>query len=340
MRPTRWRRPGAPPSAAPFLLGREPLAVLTGTPRDERVHNSRERCIAWGCNSGPAHAPGEHPAPSRPESTARGPPADPSSSRSMRRCLLSADVVIQWNQAVLAAIRNDKPDDRLPDARPGARAVGDLRRSELDPTIRPAPFSSRRPAPADSSPVAGGRRGGAVTASALFPTDTALFQATYQSALAGIPDGQARPTPRRGAIHRRADPDPARHGRSQRRGELIPRGPPPGDWRPYAGRLRTGPDAAMAVRHTPFRPDQRLSVPPGPAPGVDQPEYTARLHEVKALGRADSTTRTAQQTDIAKSGRARPGTPQIAGYWNEITQERGPVSGATRSTRTPVSSPN
>src|SRR3989442_15694807 len=25
------------------------------------------------------------------------------------RCLLSADVVIQWNQAVLAAIRNDKP---------------------------------------------------------------------------------------------------------------------------------------------------------------------------------------------------------------------------------------
>src|SRR3954453_2055924 len=25
------------------------------------------------------------------------------------RCLLSADAVIQWNQAVLAAIRNDKP---------------------------------------------------------------------------------------------------------------------------------------------------------------------------------------------------------------------------------------
>src|SRR3954452_1880259 len=107
------------------------------------------------------------------------------------RCLPSADVVIQWNQAVLAAIRNDKP------------VLGPLTRdlavvpSAIYDAVHAvdhasAPFLVRAEAPADASPVAAGAAAGLFAASALFPTDTALFQAPFQASLADVPDGPAR----------------------------------------------------------------------------------------------------------------------------------------------------
>src|SRR6476661_1854063 len=107
------------------------------------------------------------------------------------RCLLSADVVIQWNQAVLAAIRNDKPTIGFltRDLAIVQSAIYDAVNS-IDHTS--GAFLVQAAAPADSSPVAAAAAAGLFTASALFPTDTALFQATYQSALAGVPDGQGK----------------------------------------------------------------------------------------------------------------------------------------------------
>src|SRR5262249_53167334 len=107
------------------------------------------------------------------------------------RCLLATDVVLQWNQAVLQAIRNDKPtigfvtrdlaivQTAIYDAVNAIDHVG-------------TPFHVKADAPADASPVAAADAAGLFTASALFPTDAALFQATFQAALAGVPDGQAR----------------------------------------------------------------------------------------------------------------------------------------------------
>ena len=54
------------------------------------------------------------------------------------------------------------------------------------------PFLVHAHARADASPVAAAAAAGLFTASALFPTDTALFQATYQASLADIPDGRAK----------------------------------------------------------------------------------------------------------------------------------------------------
>src|SRR5439155_25648106 len=105
--------------------------------------------------------------------------------------LLSADVVIQWNQAVLAAIRNDKPTIGFVtrDLAIVQSAIYDAVNS-IDHTS--GAFLVQADAPADSSPVAAAAAAGLFTASALFPTDTALFQATYQASLAGVPDGQAK----------------------------------------------------------------------------------------------------------------------------------------------------
>src|SRR4051812_41651053 len=107
------------------------------------------------------------------------------------RCLLSADVVIQWNQAVLAAIRNDKPPIGFVtrDLAIVQTAIYDAVNA-IDHTSRP--FLVHAHAPAGASPVAAAAAAGLFTAAALFPTDTALFQATYQASLAGIADGRAK----------------------------------------------------------------------------------------------------------------------------------------------------
>src|SRR3954454_19976142 len=243
------------------------------------------------------------------------------------RCLLSADVVIQWNQAVLAAIRNDKP------------AIGPLTRdlaivqSAIYDAVNAvdhasAPFLVRADAPADASPVAAAAAAGLFTASALFPTDTATFQATYQASLAGVPDGQAKT-------------DGLAVGRFVAEQTLIARatdganavvnftpGTAPGDWRP------TPPAFAAAQTPqwpsvTPFALDSGSQFRPGPPPALTSPEYTAAFNEVKDLGRAGSTVRTAQQTDVARFWEGKAGTPQIAGYWNEIAESAALSRGNT-----------
>src|SRR5437588_2870576 len=87
------------------------------------------------------------------------------------RCLLSADVVIQWNQAVLSAIRNDRPtigfvtrDLAIVQAAiyDAVNAIDHTSGAYLVPAAN---------APADASPVAAADAAGLFTASALFPTD-------------------------------------------------------------------------------------------------------------------------------------------------------------------------
>src|SRR5262249_19070292 len=99
--------------------------------------------------------------------------------------------VIQWNQAVLAAIRNDKPTIGFVtrDLAIVHSAIYDAVNS-IDHTS--SAFLVHADAPADASPVAAAAAAGPFTASALFPTDTALFQVTYQVILADVPDGPAK----------------------------------------------------------------------------------------------------------------------------------------------------
>src|SRR5579859_3758677 len=90
------------------------------------------------------------------------------------RCLLSADVVLQWNQAVLQAIRNDKPTIGFVtrDLAIVQTAIYDAVNS-IDHTS--TPFLVQADAAADASAVAAADAAGLFTASALFPNDTALF---------------------------------------------------------------------------------------------------------------------------------------------------------------------
>ncbi len=68
-----------------------------------------------------------------------------------------------------------------------------------------------------------------------------------------------------------------------------------------------------------FRPLQQ--------PGLTSGEYTDAFNEVKRLGARDSTTRTAEQTEIARFWAGGPGTFTSGGYWNQIAQEVSAAQG-------------
>jgi len=74
------------------------------------------------------------------------------------------------------------------------------------------------------------------------------------------------------------------------------------EWADLAPFALTAPDA--------FRPD--------PPPALDSAAYASALEEVRALGRADSVTRTADQTQIAQFWADGAGTVTPPGHWNEI----------------------
>jgi len=243
------------------------------------------------------------------------------------RQLFSADVVLQWNQAALAAIRTDKP------------TLGALTRdlailhtaiydavNAIDHTS--GVFHVKVNAPADASPVAAADAAGFATASALFPNDNALVQATYQSVLAGIPDGQAKT-------------DGIAVGQSVGQQTLLSRandganavvnytpGNNPGDWRP------TLPAFAPAQTPqwpfvTPFALKSGSQFRSPPPPALTSQAYTTAFNEVKDFGRVDSTVRTAAETEVARFWEGKAGTPQVAGYWNEIAQSAATSEGNT-----------
>ena len=72
----------------------------------------------------------------------------------------------------------------------------------------------------------------------------------------------------------------------------------PGQWRSIPDGALPGalPQFAMLV---PFTMSSSAQFRPGPPPALDSPQYAADVNEVKAIGRVDSATRTATQTQLS-----------------------------------------
>jgi membrane-associated phospholipid phosphatase len=94
----------------------------------------------------------------------------------------------------------------------------------------------------------------------------------------------------------------------------------PGDWQP------TPPAFLPALAPqwpyvTPFAMTSGSKLRPAPPPALDTTAYAAAFNEVKSLGRADSTTRTDEQTQIARFWNDGLGTAFAMGYWNRIAAQ-------------------
>jgi hypothetical protein len=185
-----------------------------------------------------------------------------------QRDFLSADAVLQWNQAVLAAIRADRP------------TIGFVTRdlaivhtaiyyavNAIDHLSRV--FHVHVDAPADADPVAAADAAGLVTASALFPNDTALFQATFQAVLADVPDGPGKTDGL--AVGQLVAEQTLNSRATDGANAVVPYTPgtAPGDWRP------TPPGRTIPRRAT-RRAGRRRPMPSSRPPGRWLPARRAR----------------------------------------------------------------
>lgn len=231
----------------------------------------------------------------------------------------AADVITNWNNAALNAIRAANTPPPV-----ASRALAILHVSMFDAvngiSRRYEPFFVRSAAPASASQQAAASAAAHVVLVALFPAYSAVFDALHAATLAavgsgaqtnmGIAWGEAVAT---AVLVWRANdgydaqvPPPAGAGL----GFWIPT--PPG-FAPYLL-----PQWAFVA---PFAMPASPAFRPSGPPAVDSAKYAADFNEVKSLGAAVGSNRTAEQTTIALFWADATGTETPPGHWNSIAQE-------------------
>lgn len=236
-----------------------------------------------------------------------------------------ADVVLDWNEVLLDAVRFDKTSP--PKA---ARAMACVNVSIYDAVNGilggHTPYAVTDHAPAGASPEAAAVAAASKALVALFPAQQATFDAARAASLAAIPDGPAKTSGiswgeqvAEAILELRADD----HSGATDAWEA----PLGGGWW-----LPTPPAFAPPLlpnwpRVTPWAKTSfsqfRQEAPPSP----NSAEYTAAYREVRRIGRIDSPSRTADQTQIALFWADGAGTETPPGHWltiaDGVSKERG-----------------
>jgi membrane-associated phospholipid phosphatase len=244
------------------------------------------------------------------------------------RCLLSGDMVLRWNQAMLAAVRTAGL------ATPAATRTAAIVQAAVYEAVNSidgsyTPYLVDIPAPAWASKEAAAAEAAHDALVGLFPTQAPVLDLELLASLQGIEDGEAKTW---GVSVGRAAAQillaVRAHDGSDRVVNYTP-GTDPGDWQP------TPPAYAPAAAPqwpfvTPFclQSASQFRVPPPPA--LDSPEYAAALNLTRELGSVDSTARTADETEAAIfwQGIAVPNATQMS-IWNDIAQAVAVSQGTT-----------
>jgi hypothetical protein len=232
--------------------------------------------------------------------------------------LVHADVVTDWNTAALNAIRAGSTAPPI-----ASRSLAILHASIYDAVNGIArtyePYLVQSFAPASASREAAASAAAHDTLVNLFPASASSFDALHAAILAGIPNG---PQKIAGILWGEFVANQILAARANDGWNATvppPGGSGPGVWvstpplyLPYAL-----PQWGFV---TPFAMSSSSQFrPPGP-PALDSQQYTEDYNEVKALGAAVGSTRTAEQTEIALFWADGAGTETPPGHWNSIAQ--------------------
>jgi hypothetical protein len=153
----------------------------------------------------------------------------------------------------------------------------------------------------------------------LFPANASDFDALHAEILAAIPNGSQKAA---GIVWGEFVANQILAARADDGSNAIvppPGGSGPGVWvpTPPAFLLYLLPQWGFVV---PFAMSSSSQFrPPGP-PSLDSQQYAADYEEVKELGAAVGSTRTAEQTEIASFWADGAGTETPPGHWNSIAQ--------------------
>jgi len=225
-----------------------------------------------------------------------------------------ADVVTEWNNAALDAIRAGHTPPPI-----ASRSLAILHVSiydavnGIDRTHEPYLVQSEVPASASREAAASAAAHEALVN--LFPAAASSFDTLYAAILATIPDGPHKVA---GMVW----------GDGWNATAPPPGGSGPGVWVPTPPAFlpyllpQWGFVTSFAMNSSSqFRP-------PGP-PSLDSEQYAADYDEVKSLGAAVDSTRTEEQTQIALFWADGAGTETPPGHWNSIAQTIADMRGNT-----------
>jgi hypothetical protein len=232
------------------------------------------------------------------------------------RASLSGQPVIDWNQVLLSIVNT--PGAQPANIQPTRNfailhaAIYDAVNS-IDRSHEPYLVSVR--APRDASETAAADAAAHTALVGLYPAEQTLIDADYAAELAQVPDSPAKD---KGVRLGEQVASELLAIRANDGSNVTPppfiAGNAPGDYQ------LTPPNFAAPVfttwgQVTPFVLDRGDQFRPAPPPPLTSDAYASAINEVKSLGSATSTTRTAEQTQIGKFW-----NPPIQNFWNQIAE--------------------
>ncbi|HSI02147.1 MAG TPA: phosphatase PAP2 family protein, partial [Reyranella sp.] len=235
-----------------------------------------------------------------------------------------ANAVLAWNQIMLDAIRTDASSP--PTATRGMAMEGLAVLDALNAINGTPGYLVRMSAPAGASADAAVAAAAHKILTYLYPGQTAALDAKFATALAAITDGTGKTDgiALGEAVANQVIALRANDGWNDF--AAFEGGNDVGEWRPTAPMYDFGLQPQWADL-TPFAltsPDQFLPQPP---PSLTSQQYAADLTKTQSLGKIDSSTRTADQTQIARFWADGAGTYTPPGAWAQIAQEVAQAQG-------------
>jgi hypothetical protein len=228
------------------------------------------------------------------------------------------DAVLVWNQYLLSAIRQDASDPLV-----ASRGMAMVQAAVLDAVNAlegtPAHYVKLTAAP-DASADAAVAAAAHTVLSYLYPAQQAVFDSELAASLGQVPDGAGKTN---GISLGQAAGNAIIALRARDGFDTFAPYTPgtgPGTWQPtppmYAEAL--DPQWANLQPFAMTSPSQFL--PPGP-PALASRQWADAFNEVESLGSATSTTRTADQTQIARFWADGAGSYTPPGHWNQIAAQ-------------------
>jgi membrane-associated phospholipid phosphatase len=238
-----------------------------------------------------------------------------------------ADVVTDWNQAALDAIRLAKTPPPM-----ASRALAIMHAAVYDAVNgidrRNGTYFVTSRVPSSASKVGAASAAAHRALVALFPLSVSKFDSLHAAALASIANGPQKATGVAWGEYVASEVLAWRAADGWNAAVAPPSNTGPGAWMPtplaFAPYLLPQwgfvyPFALSSA--TQFRPN-------GPA-ALDSAEWAAEYNETKSLGGLGSITRTVDQTEIALFWADGSGTVTPPGHWNDIARDVVAMRGTT-----------
>lgn len=243
------------------------------------------------------------------------------------RCLLSGDVVLEWNATLLQAIRTAKTPPP-----PASRHMAIVQTAvfdavnAIDQTYIPFVYHGR--GPRGASLEAAAAQAAHDTLVALYPTQRSTFDAQLASDLATLANGPAKIQGIQVGEKAARECLEARSNDGASATVTYTPGSGPGVWVPTPPGLL--PSAFPQWPNvSPFTMTSGDQFRPNGPPALTSAAYAANFNEVKELGAINSATRTTDQTEIALFWADGPGTETPPGHWNSIAADVANAVGTT-----------